>query len=49
MLECVNEYTTRIVMIGEKELNDKQSDLYVLYRLNALKKRLDQEDQLNPE
>ncbi|CAD8213735.1 unnamed protein product [Paramecium octaurelia] len=49
MLECVNEYTTRIVMIAEKELNDKQSDLYVLYRLNALKKRLDQEDQLGPE
>lgn len=44
MLECVNEYNTRIVMIAEKEINDKQSDLYVLYRLNALKKRLDQEE-----
>lgn len=41
MLEFVNEYNTRIVMIAEKELNDKQSDLYVLYRLNALTKRLD--------
>ncbi|CAD8113039.1 unnamed protein product [Paramecium sonneborni] len=49
MLECVNENNTRIVLIGEKELNDKQSDLYVLYRLNELKKRLDQEDQLNQE
>ncbi|CAD8115796.1 unnamed protein product [Paramecium primaurelia] len=49
MLECVNEYNTRIVMIAEKEINDKQSDLYVLYRLNALKKRLDQEEQLNQE
>lgn len=31
MLECVNQNNTRILLLGEKEINDKQSDLYVLY------------------
>lgn len=49
MLECVNENNTRIILIAEKELNDKQSDLYVLYRLNEIMKSLDKEEALNAE
>ncbi|CAK66244.1 unnamed protein product (macronuclear) [Paramecium tetraurelia] len=49
MLECVNDVNTRIILLAEKQLNDKQSDLLVLYQLNELNKRLDQQEQLNPQ
>lgn len=49
MIECVNDSNTRIILLGEKELNDKKSDLYVLYRLNELKNTLDKAEALNPE
>ncbi|CAD8203824.1 unnamed protein product [Paramecium pentaurelia] len=49
MLECVNDVNTRIILLAEKQLNDKQSDLYVLYQLNELTQRLDQQKQLTSE
>ncbi|CAD8108501.1 unnamed protein product [Paramecium sonneborni] len=49
MLQCVNDVNTRIILIAEKQLNDKQSDLYVLYQLDELSERLDQYKQLNSE
>ncbi|CAD8152584.1 unnamed protein product [Paramecium octaurelia] len=49
MIECVNDVNTRIILLAEKQLNDKQSDLYVLYRLDELTERLDQQKQLTPE